>query len=181
MMCRPVVMEFGWKHLTKDEVVGKRVLEVGSYDVNGSLRGQVLALDPADYLGVDMREGPGVDEVCNAGELLDRYGPESFDVVISTEMLEHVEDWPLALHNLKGVLRTGGVLLLTTCTPGFPKHDYPGDFWRFTGEDMERIFGDLVVEDLIVDRQQCGVFLFGRKPRDFAEKDLAGEQVQAVE
>ena len=31
-------------------------------------------------MGIDLEEGPGVDIVCNAEEVLDKFGPESFDV-----------------------------------------------------------------------------------------------------
>ena len=41
---------------------GRRVVEIGSYDLNDSAR-EVLQPGTASYVGVDWREGPGVDVV----------------------------------------------------------------------------------------------------------------------
>lgn len=131
------VLLFAAKHASK--FVG-RTLEVGSFNVNGSVRSVIPVT-----IGTDMRPGPDVDEVCTASQLIKKFGCESFDNVVSTEMLEHAEDWKNALDNMWGVLKPGGMFLLTTRSPGFPLHDYPGDYWRFTVDDMKKIFPDGVV------------------------------------
>lgn len=106
----------------------KDVLEVGALDVNGSVRQMVEAAGPRSYLATDMRPGPGVDKVIDAANL-----PESSaDLVISTEMLEHAQNWIPALVGMRNALRDGGVLVLTTRGPGFGLHEHPGDYWRFT-------------------------------------------------
>src|SRR4026209_2299794 len=60
-MCHSSCITFGKTNLTKDDIEGKRVLEVGSFNVNGSLRTIVETLRPQQYVGVDFQEGPGVD------------------------------------------------------------------------------------------------------------------------
>jgi len=67
-----------------------RVLEVGSYNVNGSLRDWILGnLCVTAYIGVDIQpQQRYVDVVADASTL--PFRDESFDVVISTETLEHV-------------------------------------------------------------------------------------------
>src|SRR4051812_44120921 len=79
--------------LACDEINGLAVLEVGSRDVNGSVRPAIERSGPARYVGVDIEGGPGVDELCDASELVGRFGAGSFDVVVSTELVEHVRDW----------------------------------------------------------------------------------------
>ena len=103
--------------MTASMVEGRDVVEVGAYDVNGSVRPHIESLGPASYLGLDIEEGPGVDRVLDARDLLAELGRGSADVVISTEMIEHVRDWPVVVRNLKGLLRPGGHLLVTTDRP----------------------------------------------------------------
>lgn len=142
---------------------GARVLEVGAHDVNGSFRPLAESFAPAEYLGVDITPGPGVDVICDAGSLVDRFRSGSFDVVITTEMLEHVADWRTVARNLKAVLRVGGWLVLTTRAPGFARHDWPSDHWRYTEDDVRIIFGDLDIVECVEDRSDMGAFLLARR------------------
>ncbi len=149
------------------------MIEIGAVDINGSLRPDVEALGPSEYLGIDIAEGPGVDEVCNVYDLVERYGPESFDVAISSEMIEHVHDWRKAISQIKEILRPGGVLVMTTRSIGFPYHDYPFDYWRYELDDMRAIFSDMTIEALEPDTDDPGVLVKARKPEGFVENDLS--------
>jgi SAM-dependent methyltransferase len=153
--------------LTGPEIAGQHVLEVGAYNVNGSVRPIVEALAPASYLGVDMAEGPGVDKVVDATELALTLGVDRFDVVLSTECLEHAEDWRAVMANMATVLKPGGLLVLTTRSPGFPRHDFPSDHWRFTAQTMSPVltavgFGEQRIQP-DPDRASPGIFVKARK------------------
>jgi SAM-dependent methyltransferase len=145
------VMEWLGRSVSGDEVRGKRFLEVGSYNVNGTARDVFLPLSPASYLGIDLRLGPGVDVVADAATTLDLGWTRRFDGVVCTEVLEHAERWDRVLVALKHVLKPGGRLWLTTRGPGFPRHDYPGDHWRFTTEILGQALSDLTILELIED------------------------------
>src|SRR2546422_11563577 len=103
-MCNEACLEFGRRHLLPDEITGKKVLEVGSMDVNGSLRAIVQRMAPSGYVGVDIATGPGVDVVCRVSELVARLGEAAFDTGISTEMLQPGRDWPAGAPNMKPAL-----------------------------------------------------------------------------
>jgi SAM-dependent methyltransferase len=163
-MCIQSCIDFTKDALNHADVNGKAVLEVGAFDVNGTVRGLVDGMEPMTYLGVDIEGGPGVDEICDVGDLVARYGSGSFDVVITTEMLEHVRDWRSAIENLKGVVRPGGTLIATTRSPGFKYHGYPADYWRYTKDDMEVLFTDFTIERLEDDPLAPGVFVKARRP-----------------
>jgi SAM-dependent methyltransferase len=113
--------------------------------------------------------------VLDARDLIAAFGREAFDLVISTEMVEHVRDWRAVVSNMKGVLRPGGHLLVTTRSAGFPYHGWPHDYWRYQTEDMHRIFADLEILVIEPDPKAPGIFVFARRPEDFSEAtpDLA--------
>lgn len=179
-MCNQACLAYGEHQLAEADVRGRRVIEVGARNVNGSLRGFVEALGPAQYVGVDIEAGPGVDQVCNAEDLVARFGSESFDVVICTEMLEHVRDWRQVVSNLKRLLAPGGVLLVTTRSIGFPYHAFPWDFWRYENGDMRAIFSDLTVESVESDPTAPGVFMTARREAQFVEKDLGAYELYSM-
>jgi hypothetical protein len=66
-MCTQSCIDFGIRNVCRADIEGKRVLELGSYIVNGSLRDIILKFGPKEYIGVDIVPGPGVDVVCGAG------------------------------------------------------------------------------------------------------------------
>lgn len=138
------------------------VLEVGSLDVNGSLRPLVTRYGPARYRGIDMRAGPGVDEVLAAEEMVD---VETYDLIISTEMLEHCLPWAEALYRMKRALRIGGRIVLTTRGPGTAYHGFPDDYWRFTLDHATRMFSDFTTLALDDDPGMPGFLYAGRRRR----------------
>lgn len=162
-MCHASVLQFTASAITRADVEGLHVAEAGAYDVNGSPRPHVTGLSPASYTGFDSRPGPGVDVVADAADL-PRYGP--FSLVVSTEMLEHAPDWQAATRGMITALAPGGVLVLTTRSPGFGLHEYPGDYWRFPVDVMRAILAGagLAVERIEPDPGAPGVCARARKP-----------------
>ena len=159
------VMAWAREALTRDDVAGARVLEVGSRSVNGSVWPVIRVLGPASYVGVDKIPGRGVNRVVDVADLVDRFGVEAFDLVVSTEMLEHVEDWRVAVRQMAAVTRLGGLVVITTRSEGFPYHEHPVDRWRFSVEQMARIVDAVgcAVVDLCPDPEYPGVFVKARR------------------
>lgn len=166
----PSAFAFASTALAAGDVAGRRVVEAGAYNYNGSVRDIYEMMGPVSYLASDAQPGPGVDLVCPAEKLPAVLGAGTADVVITTEMLEHAEDWRGAMRGLAELLAPGGMLVLTTRGPGFPFHPHPGDFWRFTVPVMMAILDALGLEVMRcepdTDPASPGVFAVARKPEE---------------
>ena len=80
-------------------------------------------------IALDIKRGVGVQIIGDAQALGIR--DASFDVVLCTEVLEHLPEPQRAIDEIFRVLAPGGQLLLTTRFL-FPIHDAPHDYFRFT-------------------------------------------------
>lgn len=110
------------------------VLDVGSYDVNGSYK-QYFDTKTIDYIGLDMANGPNVDIVPEAPYDWKEIKDDSFDVVISGQALEHIEFFWITVQEMARVLKKGGLLCIIAPN-GFPEHRHPVDCFRFFTDGM---------------------------------------------
>ena len=93
----------------------KRVLDIGALDVNGNNR---YLFDDCEYVGLDVVPGPNVDVV----SIAHMYRPsEPFDVVLSTNALEHDLYWRQTLCAMLTLLKPSGLLFFSTCST-WPEH-----------------------------------------------------------
>lgn len=96
----------------------ERVLEVGSQDINGSIRDRFPRA--SGYLGLDLSLAAGVDWTI-PGELIEL--PDGWaDICISTECFEHAQNWPRILLTMIRVCKPGGLVLLTLAGDGRAAH-----------------------------------------------------------
>jgi SAM-dependent methyltransferase len=100
--------EYFWK---------QKVLEVGSLNINGSVR---RYFDDCDYTGIDVAPGRDVDFVCQ-GQHYDALD-QTFGVSISCECFEHNPEWVGTFRNMHRMTKTGGIILMTCATTGRPEH-----------------------------------------------------------
>ena len=64
---------------------------------------------------------------------------DSFDVVYSNNVFEHLQDPFVAARNLLNMCRTGGLII--TIVPFSQRfHESPDDFFRYTHRGVERLF-----------------------------------------
>lgn len=92
------------------------VLDCGSLDINGNNR---YLFESSIYTGIDIVDGANVDFVTNVHQF---YPAWTYDVVVSTEMLEHDRNFQLSLQTMFRLTRSGGLLLFTAAGTGRPEH-----------------------------------------------------------
>jgi SAM-dependent methyltransferase len=162
-----------------NEIENKTILEVGSRNVNGSFRDVLIKMKPLSYIGVDIQEGQYVDEICDINELTEKFNNKQFDIVVCTEVIEHVENWRNGIRNLMNITKIGGLMLLTSRSKGFGEHGFPNDYWRYELEDVQFIFQNWDVQHLSKDlfvnpnngnQDHYGFFFKGRKKNDIIPK-----------
>jgi SAM-dependent methyltransferase len=71
-------------------------------------------------------------------EVFSKIVSQQFDLVIATEVLEHIPNWNDAFRNLHQSLKEGGYVLLTAPF-FFPLHEEPYDFFRPTPYLFEKM------------------------------------------
>tara|TARA_Y100001963_G_C6570218_1_gene348491 strand:+ start:102 stop:668 length:567 start_codon:yes stop_codon:yes gene_type:complete len=97
--------------------VNKRVLDVGSYDINGNNR---YLFDDCEYIGIDILEGKNVTHVTKGHEYDGE--SESFDTIISTECFEHDMYYDRTLKNIVRMLKPNGLFVFSCAAPGRLEH-----------------------------------------------------------
>jgi len=119
-----------------------RVLDVGC-GASGykNLFPQLTTLDIAP------REGTKVDIVADAHDL-SQIPDGSFDVILCTEVLEHLHTPAKAIAEFRRVLKPGGLLLLSTRFI-FPLHDVPGDYYRYTKYGLKHLLKEFEIAELV--------------------------------
>lgn len=89
-----------------------------------------------EYVGCDMRAGPGVDRLLDLHHLDLPDG--SVGTALLMDTLEHVEFPRQALSEVHRVLKPDGILVLSSVM-AFPIHDHPHDYWRYTPEGFNSL------------------------------------------
>jgi SAM-dependent methyltransferase len=101
-----------------------------------------------EHVGADHHAAAGTPDV-----IADAYGvpfdDASFDTVLLTEVLEHLEEPVRALREAHRLLRPGGAAIVTTPL-FFPLHEEPRDFFRYTPFGLEHVLRAAGFEDVEV-------------------------------
>lgn len=116
----------------------KKILDIGS---GGSSYHRFFP----NRLSVDIDPARKPDIVADAHSLPFKDG--EFEVILSTEMLEHVKDPFQVERELRRVTVKGGILILSTRFV-FPLHDTPHDYWRFSKYGLRELFKEWEIIDI---------------------------------
>jgi hypothetical protein len=114
-----------------------KVIEFGSRNINGSVR-EFFATE--NYTGVDAVPGEGVDKLSLCHEFKGK--DNSYDVVISTEMLEHDPYWDLSIERMTRLIKVGGNLIISTAG----RHRHPHGQSSYT--PLDKYYRNLTATNL---------------------------------
>ena len=106
-----------------------RVLDVGSYNVNGCMRPLFNGTE-AEYVGLDIEAGPNVDIVMKEPYDWSNIPDESFDFVISANAFEHIEFPWLTIKEIYKKLKPEGIACIHAPF-NIGEHRYPTDCYRY--------------------------------------------------
>lgn len=95
----------------------------------------------------DIAAAPGVTIVGDI-QSCPQIPDDSYDVIVCTQVLEHVPNPFLAAAELCRILRPGGLLLLTV-PAAYPYHSAPNDYWRYSRDSIRLLFGERLRETAI--------------------------------
>lgn len=113
---------------------GKKILDVGSYDVNGCYK-EIFSDIDIEYVGLDIEPGNNVDIVVEKLYCWDSLKDESFDYIISGQAFEHIEYPWLTMQEIYKKLKPEGIICIIAPN-GLGEHRFPKDCYRYYADGM---------------------------------------------
>lgn len=137
------------KQILNDFFIEKRVLDVGSGDINGNNR---FLFENCEYVGNDVIQANNVTIVSKTKNL--PFRNNIFDTIISTECFEHDPEYVDSFKKIYNMLKPDGLFCFTCASTGRPEHGTrktsPGCSYGTIGnlEDMIDYYKNLTESDL---------------------------------
>lgn len=91
------------------------------------------------YTGVDVIDGPNVDILVNPNIFLSMELAQRYDVIISGQTLEHVDNHVMFMQSLISVANLESCLICLIAPGAGPEHCQP-DYWRILPDGMRTLF-----------------------------------------
>lgn len=107
------------------------ILDVGSQAISASNTYKPLFNNQSwNYVGLDMVEGNNVDVCVSNPYDWNEVETNSFDIVISGQVFEHIQFPWSTIFEIGRVLKDGGLACIIAPSSG-PEHKFPFDCWRY--------------------------------------------------
>lgn len=108
------------------DIGNKIVLDIGSYDVNGTLK--PIFKQAKQYIGLDQASGPNVDIVGSSHEI--PLPDNHVDIIVSSSCFEHDTMFWITFKEMCRLIKPNGFIYINAPSNG-PYHAHPVDNWRF--------------------------------------------------
>lgn len=154
------------------------ILDIGSLDNTGKNYNYRTIFDNSNwnYTGLDYIDGDNVDilvdDIYNIYEISD----DSYDVIISGQLFEHLEFFWITMTEIERILKPGGICCIIAPSGG-PKHgSFEPDCYRFYEDGMAALARYVDFEVLHVSTNSdddakpwCDTCLIAKKPHTYVE------------
>jgi len=137
------------KEILPEFFTNKKVLDIGSGDINGNNR---FLFDACEYDGNDVIQAPNVTVVSKTSAL--QFADNTFDTIVSTECFEHDPEYMASWKKAYAILKPGGLFFFTCGSTNRGEHGTrrtsPNCSYGTIGglEDMSDYYKNLTGQDL---------------------------------
>lgn len=136
-----------------EQFIAEHASDKKALDV-GARRGRYNNLFP-NKISIDIDEESNPDIVADAHNL--PFEENTFEIILCTEVLEHVDNPFKVAKELHRVLKPGGKLILTTRFM-YPLHEAPRDNWRFTVFNLRSLFSEFNEVEVLAETDSITTF-----------------------
>lgn len=105
------------KQILEEYFINKKVLDVGSGDINGNNR---FLFENCEYIGNDVASGKNVTIVSRTKDLI--FSDDTFDTIVSTECFEHDPEYKESFLKIYQMLKPDGLFFFTCASTGRKEH-----------------------------------------------------------
>lgn len=161
------------KNIFNEYFINKKVLDVGSGDINGNNR---FLFENCEYHGNDVIQAPNVTIVSKTKDL--PFDNNCFDTIISTECFEHDPEYVLSFKKIYDMLKPYGLYVFTCASTGRAEHGTRRannlDSYGCIGgiEDMQDYYKNLTITDINNIHELDKVFIFWKSYYNSTTSDL---------
>ena len=127
---------------------GSRVLDAGAGDSLYRDLFDGLEYESADFKQVEKPYAHDITYVCDLADL--PIADDRFDLVVLTQVLEHLPEPLAVLREMRRVLKPGHEIW-ASCPLFYEEHEQPYDFFRYTQFALRRLFGEAGFDDVRID------------------------------
>lgn len=128
------LVEWGRDNFVRKEL-GKERIKLADYGCGTKPYVSIFADEKIEYLGIDLAWNPHAETIVGSDSVI-QYPDSQIDVVLSAQVLEHVEDPEGYLREAHRILKPNGSFFSLPTVIGCTT---PTDYWRWTSTGLRQI------------------------------------------
>jgi SAM-dependent methyltransferase len=167
------IIEFVRDHGLTDVGASQEVLDAGSGHLSEQHQREEIVATGATLVTCDLNPGPGVDVVADISKMPFEDG--RFDLVLCTQVLEHVKKPATVISEVFRVTKPGGAAIFTA-PQSSPLHNLPWNFFNYTNLGLRLLLEEAGFE-VEVEKAQGGYFALLAADLHWSVKEVRRRQL----